>query len=78
MRVEVRKAAEVGHGVLNERSEDEAEADAQVNVNGFNEAVGIGQRRPGSHHQSGHGQHCGHPWMKERRHKVGNVFFFFT
>ena len=41
--VAVSEGAEVGHGVLNERSKDEAEADSQVNVDGLNEAVGIGQ-----------------------------------
>lgn len=56
------KRAEVGYGVLNECSEDEAEADPQIYVNGLDEAVGIGQRRPRTHHQSGHGQHCGHTW----------------
>lgn len=62
MCIGVSEGAEVGHGVLNERSKDEAEADSQVNINGLNEAVGIGQRRPGSHHQSGHSQYCGHSW----------------
>lgn len=37
------EGAEVGHGILNKRSEDKTEADSQVNVNGLNEAVGIGQ-----------------------------------
>lgn len=61
------EGAEVGHSVLNERSKDKAEADSQVNINGLNEAIGIGQWRPGSHHQSGHGQDCGHPWYKNKR-----------
>lgn len=60
VRVAVSEGAEVGHGVFNERSKDEAEADSQVNIDGLNEAVGVGQRRPGSHHQRGHGQHCCH------------------
>lgn len=40
--VGVSEGAEVGHGVLNERSKDKAEADTQVNIDGLNEAVGIG------------------------------------
>lgn len=40
--VGVGKGAEVGHGVFDERPEDEAEADAQVNVDGLDEAVGVG------------------------------------
>lgn len=54
--------AEVGYGVLNERSEDKAEADPQVHVDGLDEAVGIRQRRPCTHHQSSHGQYRGHTW----------------
>lgn len=60
--IAVGEGAEVSHGVLDERPEDEAEADSQVNINGLDEAVGIGQRRPSAHHQSGHGQDCGHSW----------------
>lgn len=41
--VAVCEGAEVGHGVLDERPEDEAEADSQVNVDGLDEAVGVGQ-----------------------------------
>lgn len=41
--VGVSEGAEVGHGVLNERPKDKAEADSQVNINGLDEAVGIGQ-----------------------------------
>lgn len=55
------EGAEVGHGVLDQCSEDKAEADSQVHINGLNEAVGIGQGSSGPHHQSGHGQYCGHP-----------------
>lgn len=65
------EGAEVGHGVLNERSKDEAEADSQVDVNGLDEAVGVGQRGPGSHHQSGHGQYRGHSWNTKTRVKKG-------
>lgn len=62
VRIGVSEGAEVGHSVLNQCSKDKAEADSQVDINGLNEAVGIGQRSPGSHHQSGHGQYCGHSW----------------
>lgn len=54
------ESAEVCHSILNERSKDETEADTQVDIYGLDEAVSIGQRCPGSHHQSGHGQYCGY------------------
>lgn len=60
----MRKGAEVGHGVFNQRAEDEAEADSQVDINSLDEAVGVGQRCPRPHHQSGHGQNRGHPWQQ--------------
>lgn len=41
--VGVGEGAEVGHGILNERPEDKAEADSQVNIDGLDEAVGIGE-----------------------------------
>lgn len=41
--VGVSEGAEVGHGVLNERPEDETEADSQVHVDGLDEAVGVRQ-----------------------------------
>lgn len=62
--VGVVQRAEVGHRVLDQCSKDEAEADAQVHVYGLNEAVGIGQRRAGTHHQCGHSQDRGHAWNK--------------
>lgn len=58
------EGAEVGHGIFNQRAEDEAEADTQVDINSLDEAVGVRQRRPRPHHQSGHGQNCGHPWQQ--------------
>ena len=58
----------MGHCVLDEGAEDEAEADAQVHVDGLDEAVGVGQRGAGPHHQGGHGQHRGDPLVaKETR-----------
>lgn len=60
--VSVSEGAEVGHCVLDERPEDEAEADAQVHVDGLDETVGVGQRRPGPHHERGHGQNGGDSW----------------
>lgn len=64
VRVRMCERTEVGHGVLNQRTEDEAEADTQVDVDSLNEAVGVRQRRPRPHHQSGHSQNRGHPWQK--------------
>lgn len=40
--VSMSEGAEVGHGVLDERSEDKAEADSQIHVDGLDETVGIG------------------------------------
>lgn len=40
----------MGHGVLDEGAKDEAEADAQVNIDGLDEAVGVGQGGAGAHH----------------------------
>lgn len=57
----------VSAGVLQQGPEDEGEADAQVNIYGLNEAVGVGQGGPGPHHQSGHGQDCGHSCGTERK-----------
>lgn len=67
----------MGHGVLNESTEDEAEADPQVHVDGFDETVGVGQRRPGSHHQSGHGQHRGHPWDGTQKHSAISIYILY-
>ena len=53
-------SVKVGAGVLQQCTKDEGEADAQVNIYGLNEAVGIGQRSAGAHHQSSHGQNCSH------------------
>lgn len=50
----------VSTGVLQQCTKDEGEADAQVNIYGFDETVGIGQRSASAHHQSGHGQDCSH------------------
>lgn len=58
--ITVREGAEVSHSILNERSENKAKADSQVDINGLDEAVGVGERGPGPHHKCGHGQHCGH------------------
>ena len=63
----VGERAEVGHCVLDEGPEDEAEADAQVHIDGLDEAVSVGQRGAGPHHQGGHGQHRGHPWSPTRQ-----------
>ncbi len=40
--------------VFNQSAKDKAEADAQIHINGFDEAVGIGKRGPGSHHKGSH------------------------
>lgn len=55
------RGVEVGAGVFEQRAEDEGEADPKVDVNGFDEAVSVWQRRAGPHHQRGHGQDCGDP-----------------
>lgn len=75
--IRVSQGAEVCHGILNKCPKYEAEADSQVDIDGFDEAVGIGERRPGSHHQSGHGEDSGHSWFtinahtgKERHHRL--------
>lgn len=56
--------AEVGTGVLQQRAKDEGETDSQVNVDGLDEAVGVGQGGAGAHHQRGHGQDSRHSWSK--------------
>lgn len=48
------QSAEMSNSILDESSKDEAEADAQVHINRFDEAVRIGQRSACPHHQSGH------------------------
>ena len=70
----VGERAEVGHGVLDERPEDEAEADAQVHVDGLDEAIGVWQRGARTHHQGGHGQHRGDSWSpwKQAKQIFGN------
>lgn len=67
MCVGVSEGTEVGHGVLNERSKDKAEADSQVHIDGLDEAVCVGQGGPGTHHQSGHSQYCGHTWHNKTK-----------
>lgn len=42
MCISVSEGAEVGHSVLNKCSEDKAEADPQIHIDGLDEAVGIG------------------------------------
>lgn len=58
---------EVSTGILQQCTKDEGEADAQVNIYGLNEAVGIGKGGAGPHHQSGHCQYCSHPWRTDHR-----------
>lgn len=41
---------EVGAGILQQGAEDEGEADSQVDVYSFDEAVGVGEGGAGSHH----------------------------
>lgn len=41
---------EMGAGILQQGTEDEGEADSQVDVDGFDEAVGIREGGAGSHH----------------------------
>lgn len=41
---------EVSTGILQQGTEDEGEADSQVDVDGFDEAVGIREGGAGSHH----------------------------
>lgn len=52
----------MGDCVLQQGPKHEAEADAQVHVDGLDEAVGVGKRSAGPDHQRGHGQHGGHSW----------------
>lgn len=52
----VLRGVEVGAGVLQQGSKDEGEADPQVDVYGFDEAVSIREGGAGSHHQGGHRQ----------------------
>lgn len=47
-------------GIFQQGTEDEGEADAQVNIYGLYEAVSIWQGCAGPHHESGHGQDGGH------------------
>lgn len=63
---------EVGAGVLQQGAKNEGEADSQVDVYGFDEAVGIGEGGAGSHHQRGHRQDRCHS-CKTRRHSIENV-----
>lgn len=70
--VGISEGAEVSHGVLDECPKDEAEADAQVHIDGLDEAIGVWQRRPGSHHQGGHGENGGHSCSRKHRHKYHN------
>ena len=56
----------MGHRVLDQSAEDEAEADAQVDVDGLDEAVGVGQRGASAHHQGRHGEHCGDTWIADK------------
>lgn len=56
---------EVSAGVLQQGAEDEGEADSQVNIYGFDEAVGVRQGGAGTHHQSGHSQDCCNAWNNE-------------
>jgi len=64
---EVLHGVEVGACVLHQGAEDEGEADAQVHVDGLDEAVGVGQRGAGARHQRGHGEHRGHAWNTRHR-----------
>lgn len=63
---------EVGAGVLQQGTKDEGEADSQVDVYGFDEAVGIREGGAGSHHQGGHRQDRSHS-CKIRHHIIENV-----
>lgn len=47
-------------GIFQQGTEDEGEADAQVNIYGLYEAVSVWQGCAGPHHESGHGQDGGH------------------
>ena len=62
--------AKVGAGVLQQSPEDEGEADAQVHVDGLDEAVCVGQRGASAHHQCGHGQDGGYAWRHRHRSTV--------
>lgn len=63
---------EVGAGVLQQGAKDEGEADSQVDVYGFDEAVGIREGGAGSHHQGGHRQDRCHS-CKIRHHNTENI-----
>lgn len=59
---------EVCAGVLQQCAEDEGEADSQVDIDGLDEAVGVGQGGAGAHHQRGHRQDSCDAW--KIRHSV--------
>lgn len=42
--------AEMSAGIFQQSTKDEGETDAEIDVDSFNEAVGIGKRGPGTHH----------------------------
>ena len=44
----------MGNCILQQGPKHEAEADAQVHVDGLDEAVGVGERGAGPDHQRGH------------------------
>lgn len=50
----------MGAGVLQQGTEDEGKTDAQVDIYGLDETVGIGKGSAGTHHQSRHRQNSGH------------------
>lgn len=61
-------------GVLQQGSKDECETDAQVNIYGLYETVGVGQRSACTHHESSHRQNCGHSWRTD--HSAGQIKMF--
>lgn len=63
---------EVSTGILQQGTKDEGEADSQVDVYSFDEAVGIREGGAGPHHQGGHGQDRCHS-CKIRHHTIENV-----
>lgn len=53
----------VSEGILDERGEHKHVADPEVDIQRF-DGRGSRERRAGTHHQSGHGEHSGDPFIK--------------